>query len=736
MLTVAKDGLIQVKHPDIAHSIEYMAILVPDIYFPGLVQSIHIKLNHPSPYQLHKHISRNFYCIAMAKTINNISAACDTCSRLKILPKEVKTGSTTLNTTFGKAFSADILIEKGQHILLCREKLSQFSITKFLPDETKESIQEALVTMLVDFVPDSGTLVQVDPGPGLVALQDDEILNRFNIKLDIGRIHNKQKNPVAENAIKEFRKEWLRLYPEGTLLSEIDRASITSTMNKRIRMNGLAPKEFMLKRNLCNHDSLTVNDQEEGRNQFQRRSDINTSQSIRDSTTKPEPAEHNIQVGERVFIKSDLNKSRGREEYIVTKKFHKDGITWVTARKSQKGFRSKEYLLKLSEIIPAPFPMSEIIEPEDQDDDFHGFQPTSSMGNRDQISQLIREIEKDIPTKRNRGRPRLLKYPDYAKPLPEDIVIDDEYYNFHGFQSEDINVLDESRKKLQSIIDQMSEVVDSSPEEDEPCHGFQEQDLHKVQVAQEKIKNIIDGYEYVTNQNNIRLQSLPKNSLARKYAWNYEEWLNILETDYIDENIDTSQTKLTALLFKQLPNNEVLDFPGLYLNETSDALSFDDTEVEYQSFQPESEEQSLVNEILQLEISHLQDFNSHFSSVTASTPTKRLFKSVTDPLWLDKIPVLSSSDSSFEEQFSPDRNGEKTKTPINLVTVQNDKVLNIDSLLVRAQEECIALQNPEPGRVYRMDPILDDIFPDTHQNSRPIRTTKKHDYKKLHTEGL
>ena len=273
LLFIAPDGLIQVKQADVVHSIEYKAISVPDVYFPGLVQSLHLKLNHPSPYQLMKVMSRQFFCIGMAKIINNISASCDVCCRLKILPKEAQQGSTQQNLTFGKNFSADILVEKGQHILLCREKLSQFTTTRILPDETSDSIAEALVVLLVDLIPESRTKVQVDPGPSLVSLSThpgNKLLASFNIVLDIGRTHNKQKNPIAENAIKEFRKEWLRLKPDGSSLTELDRATITSIMNKRVRLNGLAPKEVMLKRNLQNHDPVSVDDQEEGENQYQR----------------------------------------------------------------------------------------------------------------------------------------------------------------------------------------------------------------------------------------------------------------------------------------------------------------------------------------------------------------------------------------------------------------------------------------------------------------------------------
>ena len=48
---------------------------------------------------------------------------------------------------------------------------------------------------LLDLIPENGAIVQVDPGPSLVAAAKDEnsLLLNYNIKLDIGRVHNKQK---------------------------------------------------------------------------------------------------------------------------------------------------------------------------------------------------------------------------------------------------------------------------------------------------------------------------------------------------------------------------------------------------------------------------------------------------------------------------------------------------------------------------------------------------------------
>ena len=352
-LYIASDGLLQYKQPDVARNAVYEVIVVPEVYLPSIIQSLHLKLNHPSPYQLHKTLSRHYFGLSITKIIYNISSSCDVCVRLKTLPKEAHQSSTTKVDVFGTNFSADVMIEKGQMILLCREKLSQFTTTTFLQDETKESMEEGIITSILSLIPEMGATIQVDPGPSLVALSKDDrsILSSYNISLDIGRIHNKQKNPVAENAIKEFCKEWLRLKPDGSQLSDIDRARITDTINKRIRLNGLAPVEFMLNRNLTDHSSIAVDDTKEGQKQFDRRTKANSQQFVRDSIATSIPQHTRFKPGDLVYLKQDLSKSRAREQYLVTKSFSVQSMQWLTIKKCQSGFRNKQYLVKSSEVF-------------------------------------------------------------------------------------------------------------------------------------------------------------------------------------------------------------------------------------------------------------------------------------------------------------------------------------------------------------------------------------------------
>ena len=111
-----------------------------------------------------------------------------------------------------------------QLLLICRENLSQHTTAKILDDETADSIRDALIAAVIELMPDEGTTVRLDPAPGnqtlaletdetdmddtsVSTLQNDSVLSKYGIKIELGRVHNVNKNPIAENAVKEYNKE-------------------------------------------------------------------------------------------------------------------------------------------------------------------------------------------------------------------------------------------------------------------------------------------------------------------------------------------------------------------------------------------------------------------------------------------------------------------------------------------------------------------------------------------------
>ena len=100
---------------------------------------------------------------------------------------------------------------------------------------------------------------------------------------------------MAENAVKEFHKERLRLNPMGGPISQIDRALITKNMNSRIRDRGFSSKEIAFQRDQISNDTKPVSDEEMSRIQYQNR-------------TQNHPQEFSIskeqfQQGDNVFFK-------------------------------------------------------------------------------------------------------------------------------------------------------------------------------------------------------------------------------------------------------------------------------------------------------------------------------------------------------------------------------------------------------------------------------------------------
>ena len=93
----------------------------------------------------------------------------------------------------------------------------------------------------------------------------------------------------------------------------------------------------------------------ESQAQQDRRDKFNARVTEKDSRSRYPAKKGNFKVGDIIFLKDDLNKSRGREEYMVLEKLEQDGQKWLKIRKTQKQFRKKTYLVKENEVILAPF---------------------------------------------------------------------------------------------------------------------------------------------------------------------------------------------------------------------------------------------------------------------------------------------------------------------------------------------------------------------------------------------
>ena len=411
-LKVHKDGLVTITHTDQMGS-QYQAVSVPTALFPGLIHALHFKLSHPSKIQLGKLVSRHFYTLGYQRIIDEVTDSCEMCAALKQLPKEVFSESTGPIDGFGTNFSADVIERNSQQILIVREKLSSFTFTTFISDQTAESLKQSLISLILDFVPEAGSIVQVDCATAWATLEkesanDNSDLKKLNIKIDLGRHHNKNKNPVSDNACKEFHKELLRLKPEGSALTEIERAMVTSNMNKRIRKSGLSSKEICFKRDLITNNDKPIDDKIVAGDIIEAREKQHN---------KPSDDPHGFEIGHNVFLKNDKSKLKARQLYRIVEIYSKDNETWATIQKHDSQFRAKQYEVKLSEIMLLPGQNNES-RPKRK----------AALKARETFAKARKVIKKPKPTPTNGW--------DYEK-LLEQIQFDDEetWYQYHENQN-------------------------------------------------------------------------------------------------------------------------------------------------------------------------------------------------------------------------------------------------------------------------------------------------------------
>ena len=165
-------------------------------------------------------------------------------------------------------WSADVIRGDQQFIFIAREKLSSFTVTKIITDEKSETLREAIISTTSELIPEDGLVMQVDNCPALVTLASDAELKRFKIDIDVARKKNKNSNPVAEKAVKEFRQEKLKFRPEGGKLSETERSIITASLNKIIRGRNVSSKEIILNRDQFTSENLNLDDSKLADEQF------------------------------------------------------------------------------------------------------------------------------------------------------------------------------------------------------------------------------------------------------------------------------------------------------------------------------------------------------------------------------------------------------------------------------------------------------------------------------------
>ena len=354
---ITRDGLLVVSRAE-PLSPAHECIIIPRQVLDGLLSALHLKLNHPTRHQLKTVMSRYFYALDLDKAIERVSGACHLCASLQRIPDQI-VEQTSLDPpeTVGVTLSADIIKRARQLILVLRECVTSYTIASLVTDETHHSLRDALVSLCIELRPVGGppAVIRTDPAPGFVTLQDDSVLRKYNITLEIGRVKNPNKNPVADKGIQELEHELQRLEPSGGPITRLTLSIAVSHLNTRIRGRGLSAREMMFQRDQFNNRQIPVHDRELILQQHHQRTANHHHSAVSKSPHGVLPSAPDIDVGSLVYLHNDGNKHQARPRYLVTEI---DG-PWCSIKKfTGNQLRSTSYRVKRSEcyIVPSNVP--------------------------------------------------------------------------------------------------------------------------------------------------------------------------------------------------------------------------------------------------------------------------------------------------------------------------------------------------------------------------------------------
>ncbi len=319
--TLARDGLVVVKRSqDLAPDRE--CIVIPRQVAHGVLQALHIQLDHPTEYQFKQVVTRFFYALDLDKILHSITKSCHLCCSLASIPRHVVEQSTSEPTpTIGSTFAADVMRRERQFIFVMRECITSFTLSCHIEDEKHDTLRDIIIKLVLEYQPLDGppVLVRVDPAPGFRALYNDDELKRLRIDIDLGRVKNPNKNPVAEKAIRELREEIIRIAPRGEPISTKQLAVATAQLNRRIRSRGLSAREMLLQRDQYSNDQIPLRDYELILKQNQQRKKNHSYSEHSKAPSGIRAEEFDIEEGSIVYLYGDRNKNHTRNRYLVTK---------------------------------------------------------------------------------------------------------------------------------------------------------------------------------------------------------------------------------------------------------------------------------------------------------------------------------------------------------------------------------------------------------------------------------
>ena len=230
----------------------------------GLLQGLHLNLNHPSPSQLQLAVDTKFFILDKDKNTSEISQNCTLCRSVSKLPLEIHTfEANKMPDHPGLSFTTDVIRLYKKIILIAVENFSGFITTTFLSNEKSEILLDGLIQLITPFKASSHALVTArsDQAPGFKSLHSKcNELTKLGIKLELGNVKNKNAVAIVDRKIQELEAEIKKLSSIYSSISIKLLAKATEIVNEKIRSQGLSSKEIIFCRDQTSHENIQISD--------------------------------------------------------------------------------------------------------------------------------------------------------------------------------------------------------------------------------------------------------------------------------------------------------------------------------------------------------------------------------------------------------------------------------------------------------------------------------------------
>ena len=125
-------------------------VVVPPTYLDSVLVVLHIKLNHPTQYQLKQVFERHFFSPRLEPALVILYDGCHICISLKKFPKELETFSPSLFPEHpGTHMNIDVMRRAGQYVLVNIDLFSGFATSCLISSETAKDLRRGIIDTVI-----------------------------------------------------------------------------------------------------------------------------------------------------------------------------------------------------------------------------------------------------------------------------------------------------------------------------------------------------------------------------------------------------------------------------------------------------------------------------------------------------------------------------------------------------------------------------------------------------------